>query len=150
MFERKTYLDSQAGALSDAAWIADNESLTYLEGGAVIVDFDATFPGARTEADGTVVLPAGSIVGVEIGEIVPPEGAPLCGLTRYDYVATISGGQHRPVRGVGSSKTMAVVVGGVVHLDRLPTRPTEALAGASLTRFVFQDDTGVGLDPGGE
>lgn len=126
-FERKTTADTVAGQLSDAPWIADLESLIYLEGGAAINSTD--FP---------TLTRSGTIVSVKNGEVKPYDGTGVTGLTRYHYDPT--------ARGVGSSGTMAVVVGGVVHIDRLPTMPTAAQL-AKLGNIVPQNDSGAALTP---
>lgn len=126
-FERQTNAQTQAGRLSDAPWIADLDSLIYLEGGAAINLNGTDFPtGARS----------GTIVSVVAGEVKAYNGNGVTGLTRYDYDPTL--------RGVGSNKTMAVVVGGVVHLDKLPTMPTAAQV-AKMPAIVGQNDSGAAL-----
>lgn len=124
-FERQNAADLVAGQLSDAPWIADLDSLIYLQGGAAIGS--TAFPnGARS----------GTIVSVLAGEVKPYDGTGVTGLTRYDYNSTR--------RGVGSTGTMAIVVGGVVHIDKLPVVPTAAQL-AKLNNFVPQNDSGAAL-----
>ena len=124
-FERTTPADIIAGQLTDAPWIADLDSLIYLGGGAAINATD--FPtGARS----------GTIVSVVAGEVKPYAGTGVTGITRYDYNPTR--------RGVGSTGTMAIVVGGVVHIDKLPTMPTAAQL-TKLGNVVPQNDSGAAL-----
>ena len=121
MFERQTNAQTAAGVIS-APWIADLESLIYLEAGASINDTD--FPTGA---------PSGTLVHVEANEVKPGKGAAgqVTGITRYDY--------DPKLRGVGSSGTMAVVVGGVIHADKLPVMP----AATDLpSTFVLQNDSG--------
>ncbi|WP_412027023.1 hypothetical protein [Deinococcus yunweiensis] len=124
-FERTTNAQTVAGQLSDAPWIADLDSLIYLEAGAAISATDFA-SGAKS----------GTIVSVIAGEVKPYTGTGVTGLTRYDFTPAR--------RGVGSSGTMAVVVGGVVHLDKLPAMPTAAQL-AKLNNFVGQNDSGAAL-----
>lgn len=121
-FERQTNAQTTAGRLTDAAWIADLESFTYLEAGAAISSTD--FPeGARS----------GTLVHVVNNEVKPGKGAAgqVTGLTRYDYDPN--------ARGVGSSGTMSIVVGGVIHVDKLPTMPKADDLPAT---FILQNDSG--------
>lgn len=121
-FERKTMYDNTAGNLSDAAWIADLESLDYLEGGAAISATD--FPQG---------CPSGTLVHVDAGEVKPGKGDDMkpTGLTRYAYDPS--------ARGVGSHGTMAIVVGGVIHVDKLPVMlPATDLP----PTFTRQNDSG--------
>lgn len=124
-FSRTTNASTVAGQITDAAWAADFDSLDYLEGGAAI--------SATDFASG---LKAGSIVSVIAGDVKPYNGNGVTGLTRYNYDPT--------VRGVGSSGTMAIVVGGVVHIDKLPVMPTAAQV-TKLNNLVQQNDSGTAL-----
>ena len=127
MFERSTQYNRVGGTLNDADWIADLESFSYLEGGAQI-----------NAADFPTAIRSGVIVHVEAGVVKPGKGTGVfpTGLTRYDY---------DPLRrGVGSSNTMAVVVGGVIHVDKLPVMPK---VGDLPATFVLQNDSGKAFTP---
>lgn len=125
-FERNTTADQSTGLISDAPWIADLESLIYLEAGAAITD--TNFP-AGTYPNG---VPSGTLVHVEAGEVKPGASATFpTGLTRYPWDPS--------ARGVGSSGTMSVVVGGVIHVDKLPVMPRASDLPAT---FVKQNDSG--------
>lgn len=124
-FSRTTNADTVAGQLSDGAWIADIDSLTYLNGGAAI--------SATDFASG---VKAGSIISVINNEVKPYNGNGQTGIARYDFLPAL--------RGVGSTGTMAVVVGGVVHIDRMPVMPSAAQL-AKLPTIVAQNDSGAAL-----
>ncbi len=124
-FSRTTNADTVAGQLSDAPWIADIDSLIYLNSGAAISPAD--YPSG---------LKSGSIVSVIAGSVKAYDGTGVTGITRYNYDPT--------VRGVGSTGTMAVVVGGVIHIDRLPIMPTAAQL-AKLNNVTPQNDSGTAL-----
>lgn len=120
-FERTTNAQTTSGTISDAPWIADLDSLTYYNGGAAI-----------SAADFPTATPSGTLVHLEAG-VVKPGGSSTypTGLTRYPFDPT--------ARGVGSSGTMSVVAGGVVHVDKLPVMPKVNDLPAT---FVKQNDSG--------
>ena len=130
-FERKTNAQTTVGTLSDAPWIADLESLIYLEGGA------AMSAENFTEAEYPDGVPSGTLVHSFAGELLPggSNNHPT-GLTRYAW--------NPKQRGVGSTPGMAVVVGGVIHVDKLPIMPAPDALPAT---FVQQNDSGKVLVP---